>query len=65
MPSDLVTALRTLAAAGLPVELCYLPYADRGDGSGWALAIGETHHYGTLDALAAQAVKRAGEVSDG
>ena len=65
MPSDLVTALRALATSGLPVELCYHPSADPGDGTGWVLVIGETHNYGGLDVLVAHAVRRAGEVSDG
>jgi len=66
--ASLMDALRTLAAAGwpfVPVELCYHPSADPGDGSGWVLVIGGTHHYGTLDKVATQAAKRAAEVSDG
>ncbi len=45
--------LRQLAVYGLandvPVELMYHPHADPGDGSGWALTIGDRTTYGTLD----------------
>lgn len=46
--------LYDLAAAGHIVELCYHPAADPGDGSGWALTIGDRTTYGSLEACEAR-----------
>lgn len=34
----------------LPLELCYHPDADPGDGSGWAVLLGDRWGHGALEA---------------
>ena len=31
---------------GTPIELCYHPDADPGDGSGWSILVGDRNYYG-------------------
>ena len=50
---DLLQRLATYGRDhGVPVELCYHPDADPGDGSGWSVLIGDRYYYGEpVDAL--------------
>ena len=49
---EAIAALRE-ARPDSPVEVCYHPDADPGDGSGWAVVVGDRRFYGQLvDALA-------------
>ena len=53
MPADFFRLLSDYGREhGVPVELCYHPDADPGDGSGWSILVGDMHYYGDpVDAL--------------
>lgn len=52
VPDETLRArLLALTADETPVELCYHPDADPGNGAGWSLMVGDRTTYGTLDTL--------------
>jgi hypothetical protein len=53
--------LHAVTGRGLPVELCYHPDADPGNGRGWSVLIGDRTTFGDLDTMLARV---AVEVSD-
>ncbi|HLD90186.1 MAG TPA: hypothetical protein VI911_04100 [Patescibacteria group bacterium] len=53
MSDNTLAALIDYARANrLPLELLYHPDADPGDGSGWAVTLGDRTMYGALDEAA-------------